>query len=102
MRFSSRELMVALSTSMMRPCKSFSLGQAIVWKRNCLKSFELHQSVSEREQLGERRPAGRQSKFQTFQMLKNTLHGSGPCSRDSAIGLFWRFHFSARSGSGAV
>src|SRR5262249_56322809 len=90
MQFSSRELMAALSTSMMRPCRSFSYGQASVWKRKCLKSFELHQSASEREQLGERRPAGHQSKFQTFQMLRNTLHGSGPCSRDSAIGLFLR------------
>jgi GAF domain-containing protein len=71
-------------------------------KKSYLRSFEQHQSVSEREQLGERRPSGHQSKFQTFSMSGNTPHGSALCSRDSAIDLFSRFPYSARSGSWAV
>ena len=91
-RSSSREPMAALSTSTMRPCKSFTLGRATVWKRSWLRRFERRQSVSEKEPAGERRRPGRQFKFQTSSDEREyTGHGCGPCSHGSAIDLFWRF-----------
>jgi len=52
----------------MRLSKSFFLERATTWKRSYLKSFEQRQSVSEREQLGERRPFTHPFKFPTSSM----------------------------------
>src|SRR5262249_27677658 len=60
--------MVVLPTSTMRLSKSFFLERATTWKRSYLKSFEQRQSVSEREQLGERRPFTHPFKFPTSSM----------------------------------
>ena len=82
--------------------QEFLLRASHRMEEELLEELQQRQSVSEREQLGEQRLFRHRSKFQTFSMSGDTPHGSALCSRDSAIDLFSRFPYSARSGSWAV